>query len=366
MDSFKAMPWNERLRMERLRHHWRQREVAEKLGTAVLTIQRWERGSQRPSAYYRIKLCELYGQTAQALGLEESSSLGKTADQDPHEETSQQTVTARDREILTTEMQPPQLTSSHASGRPWSMRLIGLVSFLVLLVFSLAGIMASQMHFSFSGTQPSLTTPQAIKATLTAMSKSITNPYGPATAALVFADPLRQENHVSNWQNDDATPTSPLPYGSDRCFFANQAYEVLANGPNNCDEYAMPFRDLTYQVAYSQIQGQSAGIDFRTNGEAFYYFHVDIQGRFRLDLATPQSVTILKAGTCPWLLKGLKQWNLLAVKARGSTIDLYINLHQVASFTDMTYTNGWIGVDVGIYQERVLNQALFRDARVWL
>jgi tetratricopeptide (TPR) repeat protein len=63
------MARNDRLRQHRIARNWRQQDVADQLGIAVLTIQRWERGSQQPSAYYRVKLCALFGISAQELGL---------------------------------------------------------------------------------------------------------------------------------------------------------------------------------------------------------------------------------------------------------------------------------------------------------
>lgn len=60
--------WNERLRQERLARNWRQQDMAERLGTTVLTIKRWERGSQRPGAHFRVKLCALFGKSAEELG----------------------------------------------------------------------------------------------------------------------------------------------------------------------------------------------------------------------------------------------------------------------------------------------------------
>ena len=60
--------WNERLRQERIRRNWRQREVAEMLGTTTVTVTRWESGNHLPSAYFRVKLCALFGKSAQELG----------------------------------------------------------------------------------------------------------------------------------------------------------------------------------------------------------------------------------------------------------------------------------------------------------
>jgi tetratricopeptide (TPR) repeat protein/transcriptional regulator with XRE-family HTH domain len=66
------MSRNERLRQQRIQHDWLQQEVADQLGVALVTVQRWERGVQQPSAYYSIKLCTLFNSTAQELGLHEA------------------------------------------------------------------------------------------------------------------------------------------------------------------------------------------------------------------------------------------------------------------------------------------------------
>src|SRR5579884_2765421 len=60
--------WKDRLRQERIQRNLRQHDLAEQLGTSVATIQRWERGSHLPSAYFRVKLCALFGKSAQELG----------------------------------------------------------------------------------------------------------------------------------------------------------------------------------------------------------------------------------------------------------------------------------------------------------
>jgi len=60
---------NERLRRARHQQGWTQAELAEKVGATFETVSRWERGIKAPSAYYRRKLCEVLGKTAEALGL---------------------------------------------------------------------------------------------------------------------------------------------------------------------------------------------------------------------------------------------------------------------------------------------------------
>ncbi len=63
-----TVQWNEQLRLERINRNWRQHDLAEQLGTSVVTIQRWEQGNHLPSVYFRTKLCILFGKSARELG----------------------------------------------------------------------------------------------------------------------------------------------------------------------------------------------------------------------------------------------------------------------------------------------------------
>src|SRR5690242_7979408 len=63
------------LRQERIARNWRQRDLAEQLGTSTVSVKRWERGIQLPSAYFRVKLCALFGKSAEELGLLDASVL---------------------------------------------------------------------------------------------------------------------------------------------------------------------------------------------------------------------------------------------------------------------------------------------------
>lgn len=68
MSASKREPWNNWLRQERIRRNWRQQDLADHLGTTILTVQRWEQGRHYPSAYFRIKLCALFAVSAEELG----------------------------------------------------------------------------------------------------------------------------------------------------------------------------------------------------------------------------------------------------------------------------------------------------------
>lgn len=69
MDEIASVSPANRLRQARVRHNWRQQDLADQLGTTVGTVKRWERGSQQPGAYFRLKLCALFATSAEELGL---------------------------------------------------------------------------------------------------------------------------------------------------------------------------------------------------------------------------------------------------------------------------------------------------------
>ncbi len=60
---------NNKLKNQRLLRNWTQEQVAEKIGTTRVNVNRWERGSIMPSLYFRQKLCDLFETDDGALGL---------------------------------------------------------------------------------------------------------------------------------------------------------------------------------------------------------------------------------------------------------------------------------------------------------
>ena len=104
------MARNEQLREQRILRHWRQKDVAEQLGTTILAIQRWERGYQQPSAYFRMKLCLLFGLSNLELGLEED--LFETEDSSS-ETTSEQRSRPKASRLWTV----PYARNPHFTGR---------------------------------------------------------------------------------------------------------------------------------------------------------------------------------------------------------------------------------------------------------
>jgi predicted ATPase/DNA-binding transcriptional regulator YiaG len=59
---------NVRLKAQRLKKNWTQVYVATMIGTSDVEVSRWETGASEPTLYFRQQLCELFGQTPEALG----------------------------------------------------------------------------------------------------------------------------------------------------------------------------------------------------------------------------------------------------------------------------------------------------------
>lgn len=74
MNTTMKVPPRERLAAQRLRRRWSQLEIADQLGTTPGNVSRWERGVTSPGPYFRSKLCELFGKSAQELGLTSDES----------------------------------------------------------------------------------------------------------------------------------------------------------------------------------------------------------------------------------------------------------------------------------------------------
>jgi WD40 repeat protein/transcriptional regulator with XRE-family HTH domain len=81
----KNPPWSEKLRRERINRGWSQPDVSEKIGSDPRTVGRWERGESFPSPYLLQKLVELYGKSAEELGLiKEDANTANSGDRSMH------------------------------------------------------------------------------------------------------------------------------------------------------------------------------------------------------------------------------------------------------------------------------------------
>jgi tetratricopeptide (TPR) repeat protein/transcriptional regulator with XRE-family HTH domain len=70
----------QRLRQERERLHWSQEQLAEKIGTTALSINRWEHDKAVPRLFYQAELCRVFNIRAQDLFDDDQDTQEETSD----------------------------------------------------------------------------------------------------------------------------------------------------------------------------------------------------------------------------------------------------------------------------------------------
>jgi hypothetical protein len=203
-------------------------------------------------------------------------------------------------------------------------------------------------------TANALATVNAQQAFATATAQA--NPYSPNSGTLALDDPLHNNSKGYNWEEGERD--------GGFCTFTGGTYH--SNIPqtgvfHSCLALATNFSDFAFEVQATIISGSSSGIVFRADRATthLYYFIIDQNGNFNL------KVYFDKFGTSSTVASGSSNAvnasgsNLIAVVARGSNIDLYVNQQLVKSLSDTTYSSGQIGVVA------LSGEVAFSNARVW-
>lgn len=352
-ESKKAGTPNQMLRRARELRGWTQQELADRLGTTPLAINRWEQGKTFPSSFYRTKLCEVFEASTEALGLVRETLLEAIVQEEepPAQEVPPVAeVPIASSPLLSSSPSPPP--PHHPAKEPRKGRIL-LAGIAVVLLIGI-GIGLSIPRLPLSPTPVSGATKQ-LSLHVTATQASMPTPSGTP----VINDSLMTANTQGQW---DAGKI---------CMFKEQAYYVRSVGANYCSAQVAPFSDIFYQMEVTIREGQQAGIIFRADGNSdIYYFFVTIDGHYGLELIKqPSTDKLLKSGFSAAIRQGTNQANTQAVYMKGSTIILWVNGQQVGRVEDSTFTEGYVGICVGGYSsdpgQSVLTIATYRNAKVW-
>jgi hypothetical protein len=193
--------------------------------------------------------------------------------------------------------------------------------------------------------------------------------YTQATAGTpTLNDPLNASN-PNGWEAVDSGNT---------CEFGTHSLEMSAPATKAgqttigiCLARATNFTNFAYEVNTTIVQGDTTGVVFRADqlSRSIYFFGVSFIGTYVLFTTTTStagqtSLKILAEGTSQAIHTGANQSNLLAVIARGSTIDLYANKQYLNGVTDNTAVSGLIGVFGQNIQGGAVD-VLFSSIKVW-
>lgn len=144
------------------------------------------------------------------------------------------------------------------------------------------------------------------------------------------------------------------PDDGSSCTFTNNSYVANANGsqtlqPCIAASSRLNYSDAAFQVGVTLLQGNDAGLVFRTSadGSQFYDFEITRQGQFYLRYRNHGTYTYLIQATTSSAITGNGHQNTLLAVARGTDFQLFINDTFVGEANDSTFATGGIGVVVG-------------------
>lgn len=360
MDETNASPPPNRLRQERLLRGWSQQELADQLGTTMVTISRWERGIQYPGPKMRLRLSMLFEKTERELGLRPEAPISapslpdnQTMDQAPlNAETQEQGAERAASVAHSSSLTYPRPYFLYFRSR-WMVAASGIL--LVILVTSLF----LGLHLT-----PTTSTARSRTNTTPTAGASWTVPaaYG-VRGQLVLDDALQNEQTGKKWLLSD--PNQPRG-----CHFLNNAYDIHDVTSNYCLANNTDYTNFVYQIqmTFIRAQAQQAGrILFRADDsqDEYYDFQAGIDGYYYIARNDPSNNTVLMQGYSSAIIEKTGQPNILAVKAIGKDFYLYVNFHLVAHMHDAAYTHGNIGIGVSVNTDGKDIEVAFRNARVW-
>jgi serine/threonine protein kinase len=181
---------------------------------------------------------------------------------------------------------------------------------------------------------------------------------------LALNDPLQDNSQNVDWQTG-------ANQNNATCAFVGGAYQSsqpLDGDFHACIALATDFSNFVYEVQMTIVSGYSGGIIFRASqgNSTFYYFRVGQDGSYDLRVYVDALINhshLLASGSSSAIHTGYNQANLIAVVARGGSLEFYANHHLIISVNDSTYSHGQIGVVA--YNQGGLATVVYNNARVW-
>ncbi len=371
---------NERLREERLRRGWSQQKLADELGIAVVTVNRWERGKQQPTGYYRLRLSALFEKSEEELGLgEETADPEEVIYTEEQQESIRETVSVP-QEVAEELVAVPSHSYDPVLQRPageerrahlslpfaynWSDRSLQYKrgrTILLLMVLALLIISASITFFLMRPSTGRKSAP--VRVSTQNVSVPIALRSIEAGTPTIY-DPLTKAGGDSEWEA-----------GGPGCVFTHNGLQMNMMGTTYCSANVREFDNMVFKIDMSLQQGKWAGVTFRADSDSnLYYFTISASGQYELDLFKPhiKPPFILLSSRSAKIHPGYNEWNEITVEANGSHLSFWVNGTLIAEKDDPNRTHGYVGSCVGSYNtlldpeaSNVVTVATFRNAYVW-
>jgi len=191
------------------------------------------------------------------------------------------------------------------------------------------------------------------------------NPYAQDMQTTQLSTSLNSNSSTGvQWEESDITHNG----GRYICIFYKDyyhAYESGGTGFTTCRAQQTNFFNFTYEVQMDIVRGNYGGIFFRSqNSQLMYLFLISQNGACGLysidNTSSGPNLKGLTGGTASQCNTVSGQFNTIAVVARNTQIDIYINKIGIARTFDSMYSQGGIGV-VGGFNSDVA----YTNAQVW-
>jgi len=178
----------------------------------------------------------------------------------------------------------------------------------------------------------------------------------------IFVDSLQGGNsNGHNWRESDNDT-----YGS--CFFKEGAYHVTANPQSDhfCGASGLPrLVNFAFQGEVIMMHGTGGGFTFRfTSPNYGYLFYISQDGTYTITAEIGSNSVFWQHESSAAINTRPGESNLLAVLARDNTFDFYVNNQHVTSFSDNTYSTGYI-LNLAMSSSNDSTEVVFRNMKVW-
>ncbi len=203
--------------------------------------------------------------------------------------------------------------------------------------------------------------PQNVSLPETVMKANPYPSYLPGNGTLVHSDPP---------SSPDAWDFHPIITGG-RCQFVNGAYQITLSAQKKvftCYQHNMySYSNFAFEVKMTIKQGDCGGLEIRSNYTQFYLFMVCQDGKYYfhkyLSRQGGSNAPRITGGNTSVIKQGTGQLNVIAVRANGNYLDLYINTQKITTVINDSYSQGVLGLVAGAGDNSTT--VTYQDVRVW-
>lgn len=180
----------------------------------------------------------------------------------------------------------------------------------------------------------------------------------------LFRDPLNDFNSTYFYDPDTMKPDPG-------CVFKKDGLHITWSESGTwipCNNSAFPdLMSFSFQYDFAILKGDGAGLRFRANGTAAYYFSIDEAGKYSFiyfpDVTNSATSKAIQSGVSNLMNKGYGVKNQLTLIAIGDVFYFYLNQNFLTKVTDQTLTMG--GLSLLTDDETAPTEAVFSQAVAW-